>query len=193
MTMGTASTMTSAAEALGVTLPGAASIPAADSRARGDGDAHRAPDRRHGVGRRSALDAAHPHRLPQRGDDRARAGRLDQRDRAPDRDGPAASASPSPRRLRRAVAPYPLLANIRPAGKYLMEDFFYAGGLPALLARARRPARHDGAHRQRAHARREHRRTPRSSTTTSSVPGTTRWSRPTRWRSCTATSPRTAR
>jgi len=32
MTMGTASTMTSAAEALGMTLPGAASIPAADSR-----------------------------------------------------------------------------------------------------------------------------------------------------------------
>src|SRR2546425_3664637 len=32
MTMGTASTMTSAAEALGLTLPGAASIPAADSR-----------------------------------------------------------------------------------------------------------------------------------------------------------------
>jgi dihydroxy-acid dehydratase len=27
----------------------------------------------------------------------------------------------------------PLLANIRPSGKYLMEDFFYAGGLPALL------------------------------------------------------------
>ena len=32
MTMGTASTMTSAAEALGFTLPGAASIPAPDSR-----------------------------------------------------------------------------------------------------------------------------------------------------------------
>jgi len=27
----------------------------------------------------------------------------------------------------------PVLANIRPAGKYLMEDFYYAGGLPALL------------------------------------------------------------
>jgi dihydroxy-acid dehydratase len=27
----------------------------------------------------------------------------------------------------------PLLANIRPSGKYLMEDFFYAGGLRALL------------------------------------------------------------
>ena len=31
----------------------------------------------------------------------------------------------------------PLLANVRPSGdKYLMEDFYYAGGLRALLARA---------------------------------------------------------
>jgi len=29
----------------------------------------------------------------------------------------------------------PVLGNIRPSGKYLMEDFFYAGGLPGLLAR----------------------------------------------------------
>jgi dihydroxyacid dehydratase/phosphogluconate dehydratase len=28
----------------------------------------------------------------------------------------------------------PVIANLRPAGKYLMEDFYYAGGLPALLA-----------------------------------------------------------
>lgn len=28
----------------------------------------------------------------------------------------------------------PLLANIRPSGNYLMDDFFYAGGLPAMLA-----------------------------------------------------------
>jgi dihydroxy-acid dehydratase len=27
----------------------------------------------------------------------------------------------------------PWLANVRPSGKYLMEDFYYAGGLPALL------------------------------------------------------------
>src|SRR5439155_1263557 len=27
----------------------------------------------------------------------------------------------------------PFLANLRPSGKYLMEDFFYAGGLPAAL------------------------------------------------------------
>ena len=29
----------------------------------------------------------------------------------------------------------PVLANIRPGGEYLMEDFYYAGGLPALMAR----------------------------------------------------------
>lgn len=28
----------------------------------------------------------------------------------------------------------PLLANLRPSGEYLMEDFFYAGGLPAILS-----------------------------------------------------------
>ncbi len=28
----------------------------------------------------------------------------------------------------------PVLANIRPGGEYLMEDFYYAGGLPALMA-----------------------------------------------------------
>jgi dihydroxy-acid dehydratase len=30
----------------------------------------------------------------------------------------------------------PMLANLRPSGKYLMEDFYYAGGLPALLRAA---------------------------------------------------------
>ena len=29
----------------------------------------------------------------------------------------------------------PFLANVRPSGQYLMEDFFYAGGLRALMAR----------------------------------------------------------
>src|SRR5690606_9812067 len=27
----------------------------------------------------------------------------------------------------------PVIANLRPSGKYLMEDFYYAGGLPALM------------------------------------------------------------
>ncbi len=34
----------------------------------------------------------------------------------------------------RSRAATPLIANVRPAGKYLMEDFYYAGGLRALLA-----------------------------------------------------------
>ncbi|WP_030801343.1 dihydroxy-acid dehydratase, partial [Streptomyces sp. NRRL F-3273] len=29
----------------------------------------------------------------------------------------------------------PVLANLRPGGKYLMEDFHFAGGLPGFLAR----------------------------------------------------------
>src|SRR5438445_10565848 len=30
----------------------------------------------------------------------------------------------------------PVIANVRPSGdKYLMEDFFYAGGLPGLMSR----------------------------------------------------------
>ena len=28
----------------------------------------------------------------------------------------------------------PVLANVRPSGEFLMEDFFYAGGLRALMA-----------------------------------------------------------
>ena len=28
----------------------------------------------------------------------------------------------------------PVLANLQPSGKYLMEDFYYAGGLPAFLS-----------------------------------------------------------
>ena len=36
----------------------------------------------------------------------------------------------------RASRKVPVIANIRPSGdKYLMEDFFYAGGLPALMKR----------------------------------------------------------
>jgi dihydroxy-acid dehydratase len=38
----------------------------------------------------------------------------------------------------------PVLANVRPSGKVLMEDFFYAGG----IARAARPL--GGSHRRRA-------------------------------------------
>jgi dihydroxy-acid dehydratase len=32
------------------------------------------------------------------------------------------------------VGAIPVLANLRPSGQYLMEDFFHAGGLRALLS-----------------------------------------------------------
>src|SRR5919109_4847502 len=38
----------------------------------------------------------------------------------------------------------PFLLNVRPSGKYLMEDFFYAGGLPVVLKELL-PLLHDGA------------------------------------------------
>src|SRR5260370_19406785 len=31
----------------------------------------------------------------------------------------------------------PVLANVRPSGKYLMEDFYYAGGIRGLMAELR--------------------------------------------------------
>ena len=52
----------------------------------------------------------------------------------------------------------PVLANMRPAGKYLMEDFYYAGGLRALLSRLGDLLDLSALHRQRQDARREHRR-----------------------------------
>ena len=62
MTMGTASTMTSAVEALGVTLPGCGVDPGRRLPARRDGRAQRAADRRDGVGGRQALGRADPAR-----------------------------------------------------------------------------------------------------------------------------------
>jgi dihydroxy-acid dehydratase len=133
MTMGTASTMTSAAEALGMTLPGAASIPAADSR-------HAVMATR--TGKRiveMVWDDLKPSDLI-----------------TPDSIHNAVSAVLAIGGSTNAVVHLialarragleldmeafdklaretPLLANIRPSGAYLMEDFYYAGGLPAVL------------------------------------------------------------
>ncbi|HMD91817.1 MAG TPA: IlvD/Edd family dehydratase [Trebonia sp.] len=133
MTMGTASTMTSAAEALGMTLPGAASIPAVDS-------AHyrmavesgkrvvamvwndETPDT---ILTREAFEDAAATVLALGGSTNAlihliaMAGRAQVKLTLDDFD-----------EISRRV---PWLANIRPSGAYLMEDFYYAGGLPALL------------------------------------------------------------
>ncbi|HEV7414197.1 MAG TPA: L-arabinonate dehydratase [Casimicrobiaceae bacterium] len=134
MTMGTASTMTSAAEALGFTLPGAASIPAADSR-----HGRMAAD----TGRR-IVDMVWLDLKPR---DFITAGSVDNAiTTALALGGSTNSVVHLIAIARRAGVPLtldrfdalarktPLVANIRPAGEHLMEDFFYAGGLRALLA-----------------------------------------------------------
>ncbi|WP_025770034.1 L-arabinonate dehydratase [Thioalkalivibrio sp. HK1] len=136
MTMGTASTMTAIADALGLCLPGASSIPAADS-----GHPRMAAD----CGRRiveMVLEDLRPDRIL---DARAVANAL----------AVAMSLGCSTNAIihliaiaRRAGVPLslddfdaagrstPVIANIRPSGdRYLMEDFFYAGGLCALMRR----------------------------------------------------------
>jgi dihydroxy-acid dehydratase len=137
MTMGTASTMTSAAEALGLTLPGAASIPAADSRHAGMATL---------TGRRivdmvwedlkpsDLLSEAAFHNavvtvLALGGSTNAIVHLLAMARRA----GVGLDLEAFDRLARKT----PLIANVRPSGKYLMEDFYYAGGLRGLLGTLR--------------------------------------------------------
>ena len=133
MTMGTASTMTSAVEALGMTLPGAASIPAADSR-------HAVMAAHTGrrivdlvwenitvadLCTRTAFRNAVTTVLAIGGSTNAVIHLIAMARRL----GVELGLADFDELARRT----PLLANIRPSGAYLMEDFFYAGGLPALL------------------------------------------------------------
>lgn len=133
MTMGTASTMTSAAEALGVTLPGAASIPAADSRHAVMG-AHTGRQivemvwenvRLSDILTRASFRNAITTVLAIGGSTNAVIHLIAMARRI----GVELSLADFEELGRRT----PLLGNIRPSGAYLMEDFFYAGGLPALL------------------------------------------------------------
>jgi dihydroxy-acid dehydratase len=133
MTMGTASTMTSAAEALGVTLPGAASIPAADSRHAVMG-AHTGRQivemvwenvKLSDILTRTAFRNAITTVLAIGGSTNAIIHLVAMARRI----GVDLSLADFEELGRRT----PLLGNIRPSGAYLMEDFFYAGGLPALL------------------------------------------------------------
>ncbi|WP_329247267.1 L-arabinonate dehydratase [Streptomyces sp. NBC_01478] len=136
MTMGTASTLTAAAEALGVTVPGASSIPAVDS----------GHDRMAAQSGMRIVEQVHKGRvlssiltqdafedavttvLGLGGSTNAvihliaMAGRAGVRLTLDDFD-----------RIARTV---PVLANVRPGGRtYLMEDFHFAGGLPGFLSR----------------------------------------------------------
>ena len=135
MTMGTASTMTAVAEVLGMTLPGASSIPAADS--------------------------GHPRMASMSGrrivemvwDDLKPSDILDDRSYEDAVTAVMALGGSTNAVIhlialaRRSSVPLdlarfdeisrrvPVLANIRPSGEFLMEDFYYAGGLRGLLSR----------------------------------------------------------
>jgi dihydroxy-acid dehydratase len=136
MTMGTASTMTAIAEALGLTLPGASSIPAADSN-------HIRMSSE--VGRR-IVDMVWEDLVPSR---ILTDGAVGNAVTVAMATGCSTNASihllAMARRagielslddLDRASRVTPVLANIRPTGKtYLMEDFYFAGGLRALMAK----------------------------------------------------------
>ncbi|MCW2879545.1 MAG: araC [Sphaerisporangium sp.] len=135
MTMGTASTMTSVAEVLGMTLPGAASIPAVAS----------AHNRMAAATGRRAVDMAWEDLRP--------SGILND-DAYADAVTAVLALGGSTNAVIHLVAlarrsgvdltldhfdeasrRVPVLADLRPSGTYVMEDFYLAGGLPGLLHR----------------------------------------------------------
>jgi dihydroxy-acid dehydratase len=135
MTMGTASTMAAAAEALGMTLPGASSIPAADS---GHPRLATASGRRivemvwedlkpTDIMSTPAFENAVTVAMSLGGSTNAIVHLIAMAGRA----GAGLDLDRFDALSRRT----PLLANIRPSGKYLMEDFYYAGGLRGLMGR----------------------------------------------------------
>jgi dihydroxy-acid dehydratase len=136
MTMGTAATMMGIAEAVGLTLPGASSIPAADAN-------------------HIRMSAECGRRIVQMVEEDLTPAKLLTRANFDNGIACAMAMGCSTNAIihliamsRRAGHPVtlndfeaasrqvPVIANIRPSGeRYLMEDFFYAGGLPALLKR----------------------------------------------------------
>ena len=133
MTMGTASTMASMVEALGMSLPGNAAIPAVDAR-------------------RNTLAQLTGRRIVQMVKDDLCISRILSREAFENAIFTNAAIGGStnavihlmaiagrtgiPLELRdfdRLGSSLPCLVDIQPSGKHLMEDFFYAGGLPAVL------------------------------------------------------------
>jgi len=134
MTMGTASTMTAVAEAMGFSLPGASSIPAPDAN-------H--PRMCAASGRRivemvwedlkpsdivspQAIDNAIRTHLAMGGSTNAMVHLVAMARRA----GIPLTLD----RFDELAREIPVLADVRPSGRFLMEDFHYAGGILALLA-----------------------------------------------------------
>src|ERR1700709_1807490 len=138
MTMGTASTMTAIAESIGMTLPGASSIPAADAgHIRMASECGRrivemvwedlTPNK---IQTRKAFENAIVVAMAMGCSTNAIIHLIAQARRA----GQDIGLDD----FQIATRKVPVIANVRPSGdKYLMEDFFYAGGLPGLMSRIR--------------------------------------------------------
>ncbi|MGB7259290.1 MAG: L-arabinonate dehydratase [Pseudolabrys sp.] len=133
MVMGTAATMMAITEALGLALPGASSIPAADSNhPRMAGAAGRrivdmvweelTPDK---ILTKAAFDNAIKVHMAMGGSTNAIIHVVAMARRA--------GIPIDMERFDQLSREIPVLANVRPSGQYLMEDFFYAGGLRALM------------------------------------------------------------
>jgi dihydroxy-acid dehydratase len=134
MTMGTASTMTSLAETLGLSLPGSASIPAVDANhsRMAEMSGRRVVEmvwedlKPRDILTPASFDNAIAVLMALGGSTNAIVHLVAMAGRA----GIALDLD----RFDAISSKVPLLANLRPSGKYLMEDFYYAGGLRALQA-----------------------------------------------------------
>jgi L-arabonate dehydrase len=133
MTMGTASTMACMVESLGLTLPGAAAIPAADSR-------------------KKVLAQLSGRRIVEMVKENLTISKILTREAFENAIKVNAAVGGSSNFIIHLTAiagrigvnldlddfdklgsKIPLLLNLMPSGKFLMEDFFYAGGLPVIL------------------------------------------------------------
>ncbi len=133
MTMGTASTMACMAESLGLTLPGAAAIPAVDSR-------------------KKLLAQLSGRRIVEMVRENLTLSKILTRQAFENSIVTNAAIGGSTNLIIHLLAiagrigvdlkledfdtigsKIPLLVNLKPSGKYLMEDFYYAGGLPVVL------------------------------------------------------------
>jgi len=137
MVMGTAATMMAIAEALGLALPGASSIPAVDSN-------HM---RMCAAAGRRIVDMVWEDLTPAR---ILTAASFDNAIRVHMAMGGSTNAiihlvamarrtgiKLDMKRFDDIAREIPVLANVRPSGKYLMEDFYYAGGIRGLMAELR--------------------------------------------------------
>ena len=136
MTMGTASTMTALAEAIGMTLPGASSIPAADANhirmcaAAGRRIVEMAWE--DVVPAKIQTEAAYRNAIVVAMAMGCSTNAVIHLLAMARRAGYAIGLADFDAVSRKV----PVIANIRPSGDtYLMEDFYYAGGLPALMSR----------------------------------------------------------